>query len=133
MNKNEFVIEETTFVNCPADYEGRVVVPDGITDIGDRAFMFCNKVTEVILPESLQGIGLASFHGCGFSHIKIPSSVTYIADTAFLCCTRLRELDLPEGMSVIANSLCCGCEELKRVSIPDSVVIIREGAFKICI
>lgn len=97
MNDNNFTIEDTTFVNCPADYEGCVVVPDGITDIGDRAFMFCDKVTEVILPESLQGIGLASFHGCGFSHIEIPPSVTYIADCAFLCCTHLRELALPEA------------------------------------
>ena len=86
MNDTPFTIEDTVFVDCPTSYEGKVVIPDGITDIGDKALLFCNKVTDIELPETLEGIGLCAFHGCGFTHIKIPKRCQYIADAAFLCC-----------------------------------------------
>lgn len=66
MNSNPFTIEDTVFIDCPTSYEGKVIVPDDITDIGDKAFLFCNKVNEVILPETLEGISMCAFHGCNF-------------------------------------------------------------------
>lgn len=63
MSNSPFTIEDTVFVDCPTSYEGRVVVPNGITDIGDKALMFCNKVNEVILPDTLEGIGMLHFMG----------------------------------------------------------------------
>ena len=132
-NKSPFTIEDNVFVDCPTSYEGKVVVPDGITDIGDKALMFCNKVDEVKLPDSLEGIGMCAFHGCNFKEIKIPQKCQYIADAAFLSCISLREFDLPDGMLVLAEALLCGCDELERVGIPDSVRIIRETAFADCV
>lgn len=90
MKKSSLTIEDTVFVDCPVSYKGKVVVPDGITDIGDKAFMFCNDVNEVIPPDTLEGIGMCAFHGCGFSKIKIPESCQYISDYAFLCCQQLK-------------------------------------------
>lgn len=69
MNDKPFTIEDTVFVDCPIEYEGKVVVHDGITDIGDKAFMYCGKVTEVILPDSLESIWMTAFHGCNFKEI----------------------------------------------------------------
>lgn len=89
MNSSPFTIEDTVFVDCPTSYVGKVVVPDGTTDIGDKAFLFCNGVNEVVLPDTLEGIGMCAFHGCGFSEIKIPARCQYIADYAFLCCQKL--------------------------------------------
>lgn len=44
MNNSPFTIEDNVFVDCHVSYEGKVIVPDGITDIGYKALMFCNKV-----------------------------------------------------------------------------------------
>lgn len=109
MTENPFTIEETVFVYCPASYEGKVVVPEGITDIGDRTCMFCQKVNAVELPDSLEGIGLCAFHGCNFERIKIPERCHYIADAAFLCCQNLKEIDFPDGLLVIGDAIfyCC--------------------------
>ena len=107
-NNSPFTIEDTVFVDCPASYEGKVVVPSGITDIGDKALMFCNKVNEIELPDSLEGIGLCAFHGCNFKAIKIPNKCQYIADAAFLSCQSLKEIDLPDGMLVLTEDLFCG-------------------------
>ena len=41
-----------------------VVVTDGVTTIGDRAFRDCMALTRVYLPESLENIGKGAFSGC---------------------------------------------------------------------
>lgn len=132
MNNSPFTIEDNVFVDCPVSYEGKVVVPDGIIEIGDKALMYCNKVNQVELPDSLEGIGMCAFHGCNFKEIKIPEKCQYIADAAFLTCMSLREIDMPEGMLVLTEALLCGCDKLERVGIPDSVRVIRESAFADC-
>ena len=39
MKNSSFTIEDAVFVYCPVSYKGKVIVPDGITDIGDKAFL----------------------------------------------------------------------------------------------
>lgn len=86
MTNNPFTVEDGVFVNCPTLFEGRVIVPDGITDIGDKAFLCCNKVTEMILQDTLEGIGMCAFYGCkNLRYIKMPSHVV-IEDRAFDGC-----------------------------------------------
>lgn len=48
-----------TSVAIPAKIEG---VP--VTAIGDYAFYECGKLSEVTLPDSLEGIGHGAFEGC---------------------------------------------------------------------
>lgn len=127
-----FTIEGSVFADCPADYSGKVIIPEGITKIGDKAFMFCDKVTAVILPKSLESIGQAAFHACGISTIDIPSSVTSIGFGAFLTCRNLKRLELPPGLKKIEEALCCGCDNLEEITIPESVTFIGESAFYGC-
>ena len=58
---------------------GDVVVPDGVTSIGDSAFSRCKTLTSIVLPEGVTSIGDGAFWGCSnLTSIVLPEGVTSI-------------------------------------------------------
>ncbi len=71
-----------------------VVIPDGVTIVGNSAFNNCKVLTELTLPEGLQTIGESAFYGCsGLTRLVIPDGVQSVGSYAFdstdvqLCCS----------------------------------------------
>lgn len=61
-----------------------VTIPSTITEIPDRAFNGCIRLTKVSLPSNLTKIGSFAFWSCkSLKSIDIPSSVQEIGDAAF--------------------------------------------------
>lgn len=62
-----------------------VILPDSITEIGNYAFHRCYALTSVVLPSNVVSIGYGSFSYCiELSNISvIPESTTYIGEGAF--------------------------------------------------
>ena len=92
---------ETTIASRLFKFEGgfnfkRLILQEGITEIGDFAFWSGNLLEQVNLPESLQKIGEYAFQGC--SELKntlfIPKSVTSIGAGAFDGCQGLRTMQV---------------------------------------
>ena len=61
--EHDFVIENgvLTKYNGPG---GEVVVPEGVTKIGNGAFSGCTNLTRVTLPVSVAEVGYRAFYGC---------------------------------------------------------------------
>ena len=54
-----------------------LVIPDGVTSIGSRAFASCTGLTSVTIPNSVTSIGSSAFSSCkGLTSVTIPNSVT---------------------------------------------------------
>lgn len=68
-----------------------IVLPDGITSIGDFAFLNDSyNMTSIHLPEGIRRIGKYAFAGnAGLTSISIPASVELIDTAAFYYCTEL--------------------------------------------
>ena len=61
-----------------------LTIPDGVTSIGNYAFIGCSDLTSVTIPDSVTSIGGFAFRDCiGLTSVTIPASVTSIGNGAF--------------------------------------------------
>lgn len=152
MSKVVFAIKKALSRHFPT----RITIPQGVTNIGDRAFYRCNGLTSVVIPDGVTSIGDESFFCCRkLKNIVIPDGVTSIGYEAFSCCRKLKNIVIPDSVTSIdcrAFEVCCSltsivipdsvtsigdhafyeCSSLTSITIPDSVTSIGEGAFASC-
>ena len=59
----------------------KVIVPENVTIIADRAFLHCADMTSIVLPRGLKEIGSRAFVYTGLKEITIPYSCKVAADS----------------------------------------------------
>lgn len=110
-----------------------VVIEEGVTSIGNNAFVACSNLTQVTMPNSLTRIGEHSFQNCfNLTQADIPASVTEIGEYAFGGCKSLTSVLIPESVTQIADYTFESCVGLIDVVIPEGVTSIGHNAFKYC-
>ena len=108
---------------------GDVVIPDGVTSIGDGVFRY-SSVTSVSIPGSVTSIGEEAFMDSNLKSLTIPNSVTSIGEDAFSF-TDITSIVIPESITYIGKWFS-GCNELTNVKIHNNVTGISGWAFCLC-
>ena len=90
---------------------GDVVIPQGVTEILERAFQDCSKLVSVVIPDGVTGIGALAFISCGnLESVELPASVRKIGDSAFAFCRKLKEVTIPENTELGGGLFyACSC------------------------
>lgn len=131
-NNEDFLIENGVLKRYLGE-GGDVIIPEGVTSIGDRAFSDCSGLTSVEIPEGVTSIGEWAFYNCSkLINVKIPSSVKDIGSFAFMFCYDLTSVEIPEGVASIGQQTFYFCYGLTSVKIPSSVTSIGDIAFSCC-
>ena len=105
-------------------------VPDGIREIGSRAFFNSEHLVSITIPESVKLIGESAFSVCSYlENVNILGGVTKIGDYAFHLCERLLSVKLADSVTEIGRYAFLGCRKLNDLTVPQSVTDIGEGAF----
>ena len=87
----------------------KVVIENGVTSIGVRAFFGCSNLTSITIPNSVTNIGWYAFSGClGLTSLTIPNSVTSIGDGAFNGCSGLTYVTIPNSVTSIGSNAFSG-------------------------
>ena len=121
-------IGSKAFYNCKTLTSA--TIPDSVTSIGHWAFRVCTSLTSVIIPDSVTSIGHLAFEGCtSLTSVTISDSVPEIGSMVFYGCTGLADAD---GFIIIHGLLYGYCGEASDVVIPDTVTTIGYMAFENC-
>ena len=87
-----------------------VNIRDGVTSVGNRAFIDCAVLTSV----------------------TIPNSVTSISNNAFFSCSALTDIAIPNSVTTIGQYVFYGSSALTNITIPNSVTSLGESIFRNC-
>lgn len=117
------------------DYEGVLTVPG---QLGGKTVTIVSglnnmpHLTEVILPDTIRAIGsMAFFQNRSLKKINLPDGIASIGESAFEYCSSLDEVDLPDALTMIRIEAFSGTA-LEKIIIPESVILIEDGAFRNC-
>lgn len=145
-------------VSTKSDISGKYTVADGTVTIAKKAFSGRSSLTEVVIPNSVKGIGAKAFErATKLATVSIGTGVEFIGEKAFenskyyntsgnwknnvlyignyLVDTKTALggiCTVTSGTKVIADMAFESCENLSSVVIPDSAVYLGEYAFRGC-
>ena len=110
-----------------------VVIPDGVTKIGDYTFYNCIFINSVIIPDSVVKIGKWSFTDCNnMSSFGFGQGVEIIDERAFWNCTALQEVIMPDSVTYIGSYAFWHCHSMTKLQISKNVTAIERAAFYSC-
>lgn len=112
-----------------------LLIPEGVTYIGDAAFCCCTNITCVTIPDGVTSIGEGAFEQCsGLMSIVMPSTLTSIGSVAFSGCTNLTSVMIPDNVIDMGERAFANCPSLEHVSAPWSLkdMIEANAVFKDC-
>jgi hypothetical protein len=158
---NDFVIRKGVLKEYKGP-GGDVVIPEGVTSIGEYMLWGDNKIDSLILPDSLKRIEAFVFPDLELESIIIPRNVEKIDEiiiqenievdpynpffssingvlfdknkTILISCPvkKKGEYVIPDSVQEIGDSAFCMCADLSKIVIPKSVITVGWAAFLGC-
>lgn len=129
--KTVISVNDEAFYGCNKLTE--IMLPDTVRIIGESAFSACTALTEFDMPDSVENIGKSVFSKCyALKRVSLSQSISFIPDGTFYMCLALQEVDFPDGASIICKNAFNGCIALKKIVLPESVTDIYVSAFSDC-
>ena len=142
-SNSDFVIENGVLKNYTGP-GGEVIIPAGVTEIGERAFFGCTGLTSVTLPASIMEINGRSFAGCtSLTKVEVaPENKRLYVEHGLVFSRNKRRLvfapggltnvTIPADVTEIGGYAFYGCTGLTSVTIPEGVTEIGGSAFSGC-
>ncbi|MDE5972619.1 MAG: leucine-rich repeat protein, partial [Muribaculaceae bacterium] len=110
-----------------------IVLPEGVTSLGERAFFQAKSLESVKVPSTVTTVGNNCFaYTTSLKSIEFGDNITSLGGTLFQNCTSLVSVKLPAGLTVIPASCFDKCSALTELTIPETVTTIRSSAFSGC-
>ncbi len=111
-----------------------IQIPEGVTNICYGAFYHCDDLESVLLPESVMNVEPKAFDYTSMMEDFKNSGTDFLVNGGVLLGYNGSDSQVfvPGGIRVIAAEVFAGHEEIESIRLPDSVLVVGEGAFEDC-
>ena len=117
------------------DLEGTLVIPNSLNryvvcSIGSSAFNDYDKITELVIPDSVTNIASRAFYSCNvLASVRLPTSLRSIGSEAFRYCGQLKTAAIPTGVRQIGNNAFRGTKVQGSLRFDEPDITIGDYAF----
>ena len=107
-----------------------VVLPDTVKSIGEYAFAECTALAKIAIPNSVDTIGKGAFSNCALlAEASLGTAVRYIHSEAFFNCKSLVSITVPSATKSIGARAFASTSSLSSVSLPFGILSVGAEAF----
>ena len=100
--ENKLTIGAAAFYGCSNSELTTFTIPARVTSIGKECFAYCTKITSFVFPTEMSGefvVGEMAFVDCdGLTQIKLPEKTVSVANGAFADCDNLVKVSFPASV-----------------------------------
>ena len=110
----------------------QVTLPDSVTRIGRYGIAMCSKLTGLSIPKAVTEIGDFGLAGDGLTAVTLPDGLQSLGRGAFDTCTSLTNTTLPAAITAVPGKCFADCTKLLTADYKGEVTTIGEHAFEGC-
>ena len=110
----------------------QVTLPESVTRIGRYGIAMCSKLTGMSIPKGVTEIGDFGLAGNGLTAVPLPDGLQSLGRGAFNTCTSLTNTTLPAAITAVPGKCFADCTKLLNVKYAGTVTAIGERAFEGC-
>ena len=96
-----------------------LIIPDGYKTISSGAFMQCTNLTSIIIPDTIESLGDSVFLDA--SCLELVNHVYYVGNWAIKSDKQATTITLREGTIGLAPSAFEGEDDIKQITLPESI------------
>ncbi len=102
---------------------GELALEAGTRRVADRAAFGCEKLSSILVPQSVVALGKEAFANCtGLTSATLTDGVERIGYAAFSGCGALAQLTIPNSVKRIGDQAFYGCGQIQAATIPAFVI-----------
>jgi hypothetical protein len=102
-----------------------ITIPHRVSSLGRRAFMYCDSLSAIVLPDGLYTINESLSNMCSAKVVSLPDTLTN--KITFSSCYNLERVCLPRNVVTMVSTIV-SCMSLRHIVIPEGVASLGNNA-----
>jgi hypothetical protein len=125
------VIGSEAFIDSQLEH---IEIKANLRKIESRAFLRCRKLQHIMLPNGISFIGEEAFGSCSLlSEIEFPEMLENVQARIFEKCELLKYVYINNKLSYLSTSMFSECKSIEKIVLPQNIKTIQSGCFENCI